>query len=179
MHPAELREAPENPRDIRPERFEALKYAMTKDPSMLDARPIVVDAGSGEVVCGNMRLRAALAMDWTEVPVYTKEFESAEQRREWMIRDNNGYGDWVPDELSRMVNAHAETGDLKMLGFADQELADLRKLTSSNGDDPVDAPEDPIPEVWGIVIDCESADQQAELLEEFMGRGLNTRALMV
>ena len=42
-----------------------------------------------------------------------------------------------------------------------------------------DAGEDPLPEVWGIVIDCEDSDQQAELLEEFAGRGLRTRALMV
>ncbi len=184
MHPAELREAADNPREIRPERFEALKYAMRADPSMMEARPVIVDArpGRGDVVCGNMRLRVALEESWDDVPVYLKEFESDAQRREWMTRDNNGYGDWVPDELASLIELHhREGGDLALMGFADQELSDLRALASAepNGDGGGDAPEDPLPEVWGIVIDCDSADQQAELLEEFSQRGLKPRALMV
>lgn len=178
MHPAELREAPENPREIRPERFEALKYALTKDPSMMEARPVILDAATGEVVCGNMRLRAVLALGWSEVPVYVKEFESRAQRREWMVRDNNGYGDWVPDELSLLAAQHAAEGsDMLLLGFSEQELSDLRAL--SDDAPPPDAPEDPIPDTWAIVIDCDTPDQQAELLEEFSQRGLTTRALMV
>jgi len=180
MHPAELREAEDNPREIRPERFQALKYALNADPSMMEARPVILDARSGEVVCGNMRLRAVLDLGWDEVPVFVKEFDSDAQRREWMIRDNNGYGDWVPDELAQLVALHgSEGGDLKLMGFEDQQLEDLRQLAGTNGDTPADAEQDPLPSVWGIVIDCDSADQQAELLEEFAERGLSPRALMV
>jgi len=181
MHPSEIREAEENPREIRPERFEALCYALDADPSMLAARPIIVDAKRGDVVCGNMRLRAARHLGWEQVPVFLHEFTSPAQRREWMVRDNQEYGDWVPDELSRLVSEHADSGaDLQLLGFGEQELADLRRLTERGIDQPEpDAGEDPMPEVWGIVIDCDNEDQQAELLEEFADRGLKTRALMV
>jgi len=180
MHPGELREAADNPREIRPERFEALKFALEADPSMMDARPVIVDAHRGDVVCGNMRLRAALALGWSSVAVYTKEFESDAQRREWMIRDNNGYGDWVPDELATLVEQQASEGaDLKLLGFTEQELGDLRAIAGHDEPPPPDAEVDDMTTVWGIVIDCEDADQQGELLEELAARGLNVRALMV
>ena len=123
MHPAELREADDNPREITDERYAALKYAMDSDPSMMEARPIIVDAQRGDVVCGNMRLRAARDLGWDEVPVYTKEFDTPAQRREWMLRDNNGYGDWVPTELAKLVAEHERAGqDLRLLGFSSQEL---------------------------------------------------------
>ena len=180
MHPAELREAEDNPRAITDERFAALKYAMDSDPTMMEARPIIVDANQGDVVCGNMRLRAAVELGWDEVPVYAKEFESQAQRREWMLRDNNGYGDWVPDELSRLVAAHdADGADLMLLGFSTQEMADLRALDTPDVPPGGDFGAEPVPEVWGIVIDCADEHQQGELLEEFEGRGLKCRALMV
>jgi hypothetical protein len=182
LHPSEFREAEENPREIAPERFAALKHALDSDPSMMLARPIIVDAKRGDVVAGNMRLRAVSELGWDEVPVYIKEFDSPSQRREWMLRDNQEYGNWVPDELSKLVADHeAAGGDLTLLGFSDQELSDLRSLQVSNHDlpDTGDASSESMPTVWGIVIDCQDEDQQQELLEEFAERGLTCRALMV
>jgi ParB-like chromosome segregation protein Spo0J len=182
LHPSEIREAEENPREITDDRFEALKHAMTADPKMMLARPIIVDAKQGDVVAGNMRLRAAKELGWASVPVYVKEFASQAQRREWMLRDNQEYGNWVPDELSKLVLQHeADGADLSLLGFSTQELADLKSLQDSNHDLPAtgDAGVDNLVTVWGIVIDCEEEDQQQELLEEFAERGLKCRALMV
>ena len=180
MHPSELREADENPREINEERFAALKYSLQKDPSMMEARPIIVDARRGDVVCGNMRLRACTELGWEEVPVYAKEFASDAQRREWMLRDNQEYGNWVPDELSRLVLAHEQEGsDLALLGFSTQELSDLRSLDVPDVPPGGEQPDDLPVEVWGIVIDCDGEAQQSDLLEEFEGRGLTCRALMV
>jgi hypothetical protein len=101
-----------------------------------------------------------------------------------MLRDNQEYGNWVPDELSRLVTMHeSEGGDLRLLGFADQELADLRKI--DEGGDGMDLPDagdadtEDMTTVWGIVIDCTDEDQQQELLEELNERGVKCRALMV
>lgn len=182
VHPSELREAPENPREITAERLAALKFSLEADPDMLEARPIIADVDTGEVVCGNMRLRAAKELGWTNIPVYLKSFSSAAERREWMLRDNQEYGNWVPDELAALVITHRDEGsDLRLLGFADQELKDLLSLSDPDPDLPLtgDAPDDEVPVVYGIVIDCEDEDQQVALLEEFNEKGLNARALMV
>lgn len=180
LHPSEVHEAPDNPRSITPERFAALKHAMDSDPSMMLARPIIVDAAKGDVVAGNMRLRAAREMSWDVVPVYVKEFDSAAQRREWMLRDNNGFGDWVADELSRIVAQHEhEGGEVGLLGFSEQEVADLQRISQADVPPSGDAPAETMPSVWGIVIDCEDEDEQSELLEELSERGLKVRALMV
>jgi ParB-like chromosome segregation protein Spo0J len=176
LHVGELHESPDNPREITAEGLEALAYSLQKDPSMLTARPIIATP-EGEVVCGNMRLRAARKLGWETVPVFIHVFESEAQKREWMLRDNNSYGGWVPDELQAMVRQHeAEGNDLRLLGFQEQELRDL---IGSNDELPQeDAPIDTVPVIFGVVIDCDDEDEQAGLLEEFTERGLKCRALM-
>lgn len=176
---AALHESEENPREITDERFEALKYALAADPDMLTARPIIATP-SGEVVCGNMRLRALSEMGWTEAPVFVKDLSPA-KRREWMLRDNQEYGDWVPEELAALVKAHQdEAGDLKLLGFSEPRVDGLLKLASeepgANGgggsDDAV------APEVWGLIVECESEEQQADLIERLSDEGLSCRAIL-
>lgn len=176
LHVGELHESPDNPRSITDEGLRGLMHSLQKDPQMLRARPVIVDVDTGEVVCGNMRLRAARALGWDTVPVYIKKFESDAQRREWMLRDNNEYGQWIPNELQALVRQHeAEGADLQLLGFGQQELRDL--LTIPDAELP-DAPVQDVPVVFGVVIDCDSEDEQAGLLEELAERGLRCRALM-
>lgn len=175
-----LHESPVNPRSISDERFEALKYAIEKDPDMLQARPIIATL-DGEVVCGNMRLRAMLDMGWTEAPVFAADL-SAERKREWMLRDNQEYGDWVPDELAALVAEHAsEDGDLALLGFGEEKIENLLELAkpdSAEGGDGDGGDGDDPPDIWGVVVECKSEDQQAELLDELVERGLTVRALL-
>lgn len=178
---AELRESEDNPRDISDERYEALKYALNKDPDMLQARPIIATP-DGEVVCGNMRLRALTDLGWTEAPVYIKALSPA-QKREWMLRDNQEYGDWVPDELASLLAAHRDDeADMKLLGFGEPQIANLLKMHddtgNGSGQDATGGTGAVAGEVWGVVVECESEDQQAELVEELSERGLEVRALI-
>jgi ParB-like chromosome segregation protein Spo0J len=175
---ADLHEAADNPRQITDERFEALKYALSKDPDMLEARPIIC-LPNGEVVAGNMRLRAAKDLGWTEVPIYVADLNSS-QRREWMLRDNQEYGDWVPDELAALIRAHREAeGDMALLGFSEPSLDSLLKSTDEDerkakGDDGPTGQA----EVWGVIVECESEESQAEVLDELAERGFEVRALL-
>jgi ParB-like chromosome segregation protein Spo0J len=194
LHPDEIQESPENPREITPERFEALKHSLRFAPEMMLARPVIVDSRGAQVVAGNMRHRAAKALlanepeggfaqkiaEWGGVPCYVKEFTDAE-KREWMLRDNNGYGNWVPDELVALVAAHEdEGGDMRLLGFSEQEVRDIKSIDSGPDLPPEgDALTEPPTSVWGVVIDCDTEEQQVALLEEFAERGLTCRALLV
>ena len=142
---------------------------------MMRARPLIATP-DGEVVCGNMRLRALVDLGWTEAPVFVKDLRPAE-RREWMLRDNQEYGDWVPEELAALVKAHAdEAGDLRMLGFSEPKVDNLLKLATEGESDGGGGGggEQRVPaEVWGVIVECESEDQQAELIERLTEEGLS------
>jgi ParB-like chromosome segregation protein Spo0J len=172
-----LSESPDNPRHIAKDRFEALKHALREDPKMLEARPLIATP-DGSVVCGNMRLRAAQALGWNEIKVYVADLDP-QTRREWMIRDNNEYGEWVPDELAAMLSTHKqEDGDMAMLGFAEPQIDELLKLTNPD-EPPPDAPVEPPPtDVWGVVVTLDNEESQANLLERLTEEGYECRALL-
>lgn len=122
--PSELIESPENPRTIKDDRFVALKRALEADPEMLNARPIIATP-DGQVVAGNMRLRAIKDLGWDEVPVFVIDLDPA-RKREWMLRDNQEYGEYVPDQLARLIEAHiAEGNDASLLGFPEEDISEL------------------------------------------------------
>lgn len=117
-----LHEAPDNPRSIEPEALDQLKVNLVASPKMLEARPVICTP-EGEIVAGNMRHRAAVELGWETVPTFVHPFENDGEKREWMLRDNNEFGDWVPDKLASMIYAHQQEGfDTRLLGFRDEEI---------------------------------------------------------
>jgi ParB-like chromosome segregation protein Spo0J len=71
--------------------MEQLERSLEADREMLRARPLIA-LPDGTVVCGNQRLRAAIALGWDSIPTLYMDLD--EQRtREWMLRDNNSFGD--------------------------------------------------------------------------------------
>lgn len=94
-----LKPNPENPRTIRDEKFEKLCRSITDFPQMLELRPIVVDEDY-MVLGGNMRLRALQHLKHSKVYVTIAEGLTAEQKREFVIKDNVGFGDWDWDSLA-------------------------------------------------------------------------------
>ena len=88
-----LKENPDNPRTITDAKFEQLVKSIKEFPEMLELRPIVVQADF-TVLGGNMRLRACKAAGRAEVPVIQATSLSAAQIREFIIKDNVGFGEW-------------------------------------------------------------------------------------
>jgi hypothetical protein len=132
IDPQALYEAPHNPRTIDPARFEQLKRSLEADPEMLRARPVIA-LPSGEVVAGNMRLRAVRELGWATVPTVYAELDDR-RAREWMLRDNNEFGSWADDDLGALLASLGDAGaDLSLLGFEDGELE--RLLGAVGGDD--------------------------------------------
>ena len=88
----------DNPRYIKEEKFKKLVQSLKEFPEMANARPIVVNK---EMVAlgGNMRLKAMQEAGWSEVPVEIVDW-SEEKQREFIIKDNVGYGEWDWDELA-------------------------------------------------------------------------------
>jgi len=66
---------------------------------MLDIRPIVVNDDM-IVLGGNMRLKACKEAGLSEVPVIKVDDLTEEQQREFIIKDNVGFGEWDWDLLA-------------------------------------------------------------------------------
>ena len=83
----------ENPRFIEDDKFEKLKKSIQELPEMLNIRPIVVDE-TMTILGGNMRYKALKDLGYTEIPIIKVINLTEEQKREFVIKDNAGFGEW-------------------------------------------------------------------------------------
>lgn len=84
---------PNNPRIIKDDKFKKLVASIKEFPEMLEIRPIVVNADM-VVLGGNMRLKACKEAGMKEIPIIMAEDLTEEQQREFIIKDNVGFGEW-------------------------------------------------------------------------------------
>lgn len=99
----EVKPNPKNPRFIRDEKFRKLVRSIEEFPDMLNKRPLVVFTdkdGKYVVLGGNMRLRALQELKIKEVPIIKADEWTEEQKNEFLIKDNVGFGDWDWDQLA-------------------------------------------------------------------------------
>jgi DNA modification methylase len=92
-------ENPNNPRTIKTDKYQKLVKSLKEFPEMLEKRPIVVDENM-IVLGGNMRLKACGDAGIVDVPVVIAEGWTDEQKREFIIKDNVGFGDWDWDIIA-------------------------------------------------------------------------------
>ena len=82
----------DNPRIIKDEKFHKLVTSLKDFPEMATVRPIVVNKDM-VVLGGNMRLKAMNEAGWEEVPVEVVDW-TEEKQKEFIIKDNVGFGEW-------------------------------------------------------------------------------------
>lgn len=92
-----------NPRYIKDSKFKKLVKSIKEFPEMLEKRPIVVDENM-VVLGGNMRLEAAKAAGLFEVWIDQASDWNEEQKREFIVKDNVGFGEWDWEILSNDWN---------------------------------------------------------------------------
>lgn len=95
---SELKSNPNNPRIIKDDKFRKLVKSIQDFPEMLEARPIVVNKEM-IVLGGNMRLKALQEAQVKEVTIDVRDW-TEEQQKEFIIKDNAGYGTWDWDTLA-------------------------------------------------------------------------------
>jgi 1-aminocyclopropane-1-carboxylate deaminase/D-cysteine desulfhydrase-like pyridoxal-dependent ACC family enzyme len=134
---------PENPRRIDQGKLQALQHALASDPTMLWQRPLGARY-DGTVYMGNMRLQAAAALGWTELPVVYEDLDPIEEMQR-MVRDNREYGEDDDDKLATLLaTLDAADADLSLTGLDEQRVADLLASVAGEGQggaagDPADA----------------------------------------
>ena len=90
---------PNNPRIIKNDKFKKLVKSIQEFPEMLKLRPIVVDEDF-MVLGGNMRLKASKDAGLKEVWIEVAEGLTEEQKKEFIVKDNVGFGEWEWDMLA-------------------------------------------------------------------------------
>ena len=90
---------PDNPRIIKNDKFKKLVKSIQEFPEMLKLRPIVVDEDM-IVLGGNMRLKASKDAGLKEVWIEVAEGLTEEQKKEFIVKDNVGFGEWEWDMLA-------------------------------------------------------------------------------
>lgn len=103
MNIKEIKPNGENPRYITDAKFKKLIKSIKEFPEMLEVRPLVIDEDN-VVLGGNMRLKALESAGVFEVPVHRVTGWSEKQKREFIIKDNIGYGEWDYDLLANNWN---------------------------------------------------------------------------
>jgi len=105
----EVKINPNNPRLIKDDKFKKLVKSIKEFPQMLELRPIVVNDDM-VVLGGNMRLKACKEAGLKEVPIIKASDLTEEQQKEFIVKDNVGFGEWDWDILANEWDAE-ELGD--------------------------------------------------------------------
>jgi len=94
-----IKSNPNNPRVIKDDKFKKLVQSIQDFPKMLEIRPIVIN-DDNIILGGNMRLKACKEAGLKEVPIIKATDLTEEEQRQFIIKDNIGYGEWDWDMLA-------------------------------------------------------------------------------
>ena len=88
-----------NPRIIKDDKFKKLVQSIKDFPQMLEIRPIVVDENN-IILGGNMRFKACIEAGLKEVFIIKANDLTEEQKHEFIVKDNVGFGEWDWDIIA-------------------------------------------------------------------------------
>lgn len=158
----EIKSNPNNPRIIKDEKFEKLVKSIREFPEMLNLRPIVVNDDM-VVLGGNMRLKACKEAGLKEIPVIKASQLSEKQQKEFIIKDNVGFGEWDWETIANEWDSiELQDWGLDIPGFSNiEDLGESFSLPSGD--------KSPFQQMSFIL-----ADQQAEIIKNAIDEIKNT-----
>jgi ParB-like chromosome segregation protein Spo0J len=118
---------PNNPRIIKDDKFAKLVKSINEFPQMLNLRPIVVNDDM-VVLGGNMRLKACKEAGLKEIPIIKASELTEQQQKEFIVKDNVGYGEWDWNDLANNWDAEQlQDWGLDIPGFDNISYEDKNK----------------------------------------------------
>lgn len=100
---SEVKTNPNNPRTLKDDKFKKLVKSIQEFPQMLEIRPIVVNDDM-VVLGGNMRLKACKEAGLKEIHIIKASNLTEDQQKQFIIKDNVGFGEWDWDMLANEWN---------------------------------------------------------------------------
>ena len=161
---SEIKSNPNNPRIIKDDKFHKLVESIKTFPRMLEIRPIVVNKDM-IVLGGNMRLKACKEAGIKKVHVIFADDLTEEQQREFIIKDNVGFGEW---DWAMLANEW----DYKELD--DWGLTMPNFDTEKNNDNDIS---DSINNIYKIEINCTDEKHQENIYNKLNSEGYECRIL--
>jgi len=160
---------PNNPRLIKDEKFAKLVKSIKEFPQMLELRPIVVNDDM-IVLGGNMRLKACKEAGLKEVPIIKASSLTPEQQREFIIKDNVGFGDWDWELIANEWDAEQVTG----WGL---DIPDFSTAVEGGGD-PFDDDGVEAKNQYGVIVMCDGESEQEHIFTRLTGEGYNCKVVV-
>ena len=140
-------------------------------------KPIVVDQRN-VVIAGNGTLAAAIELEWEEIAVVRTELDPS-QATAFAIADNRTaeLAEWDEDALARQLAGLQNDEELDHLatGFTDEEIEAL--IGKDLPDDPKEKEELDYKEMFTIMVECESEEQQEQCFEMLEKEGYKCRVM--
>ena len=98
----QIKDVPQNPRDLSPENLAKCKKSIQEFPDMLNVRCLIVVPFNDIYVCmgGNARLKAMRELGYKECPCIIKDGWTSAEIRRFLIVDNENYGEWNWEQLA-------------------------------------------------------------------------------
>ena len=157
---------PNNPRIIKNDKFKKLVKSIQEFPEMLKLRPIIVDENM-VVLGGNMRLKASKDAGLKEVWIEVAEGLTEEQKKEFIVKDNVGFGEWEWDMLANEWDSVqlAEWGLDVWQNEDDEQNNEVNDISNN------------ISEEYRVEIELNSEREQEQVFNELTKKGYKCRIL--
>jgi ParB-like chromosome segregation protein Spo0J len=159
---------PNNPRVIKDDKFDKLVQSIKDFPQMLEIRPIVVNDDM-IVLGGNMRLKACKEAGLKEVPIIKASDLTEEQQREFIIKDNVGFGEWDWEQLKEWDGEELEAWGLDVPEFASD--VDYSILDDEDVEDQLNDMTNGVKKAIQIEFEAEHYDEAYELVKFWRDKG--------
>jgi hypothetical protein len=148
----EIKPNPNNPRLIKDDKFIKLVQSIKDFPEMMEKRPIVcVTDVDGKIypLGGNMRFKALKEIGYKDIPenwVTMADDWTEEKRREFVIKDNVGFGEWDWEQLAN----DWDTDQLEEWGLDVPSVKDLNEQDLFDIEIPFYIPSEIQPEIFEL-----------------------------
>jgi hypothetical protein len=164
-----IKSNPNNPRLIKDDKFKKLVQSIKDFPKMLELRPIVVNDDM-VVLGGNMRLKACKEVGLKEVPIIKASELTDDQQREFIVKDNVGYGEW---DWSMLANEwdEIELGDWGLDVWQQASAVDYSILDDEDVQDQLDDMAGGVKKAIQIEFESEHYEEAFALVKFWRDKG--------
>ena len=172
---ATIKANPNNPRIIKDDKFHKLVQSIRDFPKMLEIRPIVVNDDM-TVLGGNMRLKACKEAGLTEVPIIKVSELTEDEQKEFIIKDNVGYGEWDYE----LLGSEWDTEALARWGLDLPDIIEDCELEQDSieikDDEPTEIKRGDIIEIGSHRLMCGDSTK-SEDIEKLLGKDANGKTI--
>ena len=168
---------PNNPRLIKDDKFKKLVESVSSFPQMMQLRPIVVDE-TMTILGGNMRLKACIEAGFKEVWIVKASELTEEQKKEFIIKDNVGFGEWDFDILANEWSSNElENWGLDIPTFSSP--VDYSILDDEDVSEQLKEMTDGVKKAIQIEFEAEHYDEAYALVKFWRDKGANVGSMIM